>query len=103
MGPDLDQLAPSPTRPRADGDADESAYAPGDQDWGERVPTIHFALNQDRLRLIGLSPNEAAQQLQFLLTGVAITQVREDIRTVTWSRGPPARSVLILPSSPILR
>jgi multidrug efflux pump subunit AcrB len=52
------------------------------QDWGERVPTIHFALDQDRLRLIGLSPNDAAQELQFLLTGIAITQVREDIRTV---------------------
>src|SRR5262249_52750693 len=32
--------------------------------------------------LIGLSPAEAAQQLQFLLTGVTVTQVREDIRTV---------------------
>jgi len=29
-----------------------------------------------------LSPTEAAQQLQFLLTGVTVTQVREDIRTV---------------------
>jgi hypothetical protein len=39
-------------------------------------------LDQDRLRLIGLSPTEVAQQLQFLLTGVTVTQVREDIRTV---------------------
>ncbi|MFL5094248.1 MAG: efflux RND transporter permease subunit [Xanthobacteraceae bacterium] len=52
------------------------------RDWGERVPTAHFVLDQDRLRLIGLSPTEAAQQLQFLLTGVTVTQVREDIRTV---------------------
>src|SRR5215218_7907343 len=52
------------------------------QDWGQRSPTAHFALDQDRLRLIGLSPAEAAQQLQFLLTGVTVTQVREDIRTV---------------------
>jgi multidrug efflux pump subunit AcrB len=52
------------------------------RDWGERVPTAHFVLDQDRLRLIGLSPAEAAQQLQFLLTGVTVTQVREDIRTV---------------------
>ncbi len=51
-------------------------------DWGERVPTFHFILDQDRLRLIGLDPNDAAQQLQFLLTGVPVTQVREDIRTV---------------------
>ena len=52
------------------------------QDWGPRAPTAHFALDQDRLRLIGLTPNDAAQQLQFLLSGVAVTQVRENIRTV---------------------
>ena len=46
------------------------------------MPTVRFVLDQDRLRLIGLSPAEAAQQLQFLLTGVTVTQVREDIRTV---------------------
>ena len=48
----------------------------------ERSPTVRFVFDQDRLRLIGLSPTEAAQQLQFLLTGVTVTQVREDIRTV---------------------
>ena len=52
-------------------------------DWGERVPKLHFVLDQERLQLIGLSPGEAAQQLQFLLNGLAITQVREDIRAVT--------------------
>jgi multidrug efflux pump subunit AcrB len=51
-------------------------------DWGERVPTMHFVLDQDRLRAIGLSSQDAAQQLQFLLTGAPVTQVREDIRTV---------------------
>jgi multidrug efflux pump subunit AcrB len=51
-------------------------------DWGERVPTLHFVLDQARLRLIGLSPSEVSQQLQFLLTGVPVTEIREDIRTV---------------------
>jgi multidrug efflux pump subunit AcrB len=51
-------------------------------DSGERAPTLHFALDQQRLQLIGLTPAEAAEQLQFLLTGVSVTQVREDIRTV---------------------
>ncbi|WP_419900250.1 efflux RND transporter permease subunit [Roseomonas sp. USHLN139] len=53
-----------------------------DQDWGTRSPIAHFVLDQDRLRLIGLSPAEAAQQLQFLLSGVTVTRMREDIRTV---------------------
>lgn len=51
-------------------------------DWGQRVPTLHFSLNQDRLQAVGLTSNSVAQQLQFLLSGVAITSVREDIRSV---------------------
>ncbi|GAN77280.1 efflux RND transporter permease subunit [Acidisphaera rubrifaciens] len=51
-------------------------------DWGERVPTAHFVLDQTRLQLIGLSPSEVATQLQFLLTGIVVTQLRHDVRTV---------------------
>lgn len=51
-------------------------------DWGERVPTMHFVLDQDRLRAIGLTSQAAGEQLQFLLTGSTVSQVREDIRTV---------------------
>lgn len=52
------------------------------QDWGERAPTVHFVLDQARLQQIGLTSQDASQQIQFLLTGVPVTQVREDIRTV---------------------
>ena len=52
------------------------------EDWGNRVSTEQFVLDQSRLRLLGLSPTEVAQQLQFLLTGAPITQAREGIRTV---------------------
>jgi len=51
-------------------------------DWGERVPTLHLMLDQDRLRAIGLTSADVGQQLQFLLSGVTVSQVREDIRTV---------------------
>ncbi|MDR3432692.1 MAG: efflux RND transporter permease subunit [Rouxiella aceris] len=51
-------------------------------DWGPRVPTLHFTLDQDRLLAVGLTSNAVAQQLQFLLSGVPITSVREDIRSV---------------------
>jgi multidrug efflux pump subunit AcrB len=51
-------------------------------DWGSRVPTLHFTLDQDRLQATGLTSNAVAQQLQFLLSGVPITSVREDIRAV---------------------
>ena len=52
------------------------------QDWGQRQPTIHFVLDQDRLRLIGLNSGDAEEQIQFLLTGTPVTEVREDIRIV---------------------
>ncbi|CAE6689595.1 efflux RND transporter permease subunit [Paraburkholderia nemoris] len=51
-------------------------------DWGTRSPTLHFTLQQDRLQAVGLTSSAVAQQLQFLLTGVPVTAVREDIRTV---------------------
>ncbi|MGI8465691.1 efflux RND transporter permease subunit [Pectobacterium punjabense] len=51
-------------------------------DWGPRVPTLHFTLDQDRLQSVGLTSSAIAQQLQFLLSGVPITSVREDIRSV---------------------
>ena len=39
------------------------------EDWSERAPTAHFVLDQDRLRLIGLTSNDASQQIQFLSHG----------------------------------
>lgn len=52
------------------------------RDWGNRAPALRFVPDQDRLNLLGLSPAEVGQQLQFLLTGIAVTQIREDIRNV---------------------
>src|SRR6184192_3707311 len=52
------------------------------RDWGNRTPVLRFTPDQDRLNLIGLSPADVGQQLQFLLTGVTVTQVLEDIRNV---------------------
>lgn len=51
-------------------------------DWGTRVPALHLTLDQDRLQAVGLTSSSVAQQLQFLLTGIPVTEVREDIRTV---------------------
>ncbi|MGO4853694.1 efflux RND transporter permease subunit [Phaeovulum sp. W22_SRMD_FR3] len=52
------------------------------RDWGNRAPVVRFIPDQDRLSLLDLSPAEAGQQLQFLLSGIPVTQVREDIRNV---------------------
>src|SRR5438309_6099787 len=81
MGPDPDQLRTVANQVQAVMRAN-SHTRQVNQDWGERTPTVHFVLDQNRLQLMGLSSSEAAQQLQFLLTGVPVTQVRDAIRTV---------------------
>ena len=50
--------------------------------WGPRVPTLRFTLDQDRLNAVGLTSSSVGQQLQFLLSGIPMTEVREDIRLV---------------------
>ncbi|HRA80669.1 MAG TPA: efflux RND transporter permease subunit [Thauera sp.] len=51
-------------------------------EWDERAPMLHLAMDVERLRLLGLTPQDVSQQLQFQLSGIRITQVRQDIRTV---------------------
>ncbi|KLF89372.1 efflux RND transporter permease subunit [Enterobacter asburiae] len=51
-------------------------------DWGSRVPVLHFTLDQNRLQATGLTSSAVADQLQFLLSGVPVTSVRDDIRSV---------------------
>ncbi|WFC84582.1 efflux RND transporter permease subunit [Enterobacter quasiroggenkampii] len=51
-------------------------------DWGSQVPVLHFTLDQNRLQATGLTSSAVAEQLQFLLSGVPVTSVREDIRSV---------------------
>jgi len=81
MGPDPDKLR------EIAGEVEAVMLASPDMrtvntDWGQRVPTPHFSLNQDRLQAVGLTSNAVAQQLRFLLSGVPVTSVREDIRSV---------------------
>ncbi|CAI1506358.1 efflux RND transporter permease subunit [Serratia ficaria] len=81
-------MGPDPTKLREIADKVEKVMQASpmmrtvNTDWGPRVPTLHFTLNQDRLQAVGLTSNAVAQQLQFLLSGVPITSVREDIRSV---------------------
>ena len=81
MGPDPDRLRTLANQVQAVMRANPHTRQVN-QDWGERIPTVHFVLDQDRLQLMGLSSSDVAEQLQFLLTGAPVTQVREDIRTV---------------------
>jgi len=81
MGPDPDQLRQLAARVEALM-RQSPLMRTVNSDWGARVPVVHFHLSQDRLQAMGLTPAEAARQLQFLLSGAPVTAVREDIRSV---------------------
>ncbi len=51
-------------------------------EWDERVPVLHLRTDADRLRLMGFTPQDVAQQLQFQLDGAPVTQLRRDTRSV---------------------
>lgn len=51
-------------------------------DWGDRTPSEHLVLDQDRLRLLGLTPQDCKVQLQAILNGAPTTQMRDGIRSV---------------------
>ena len=51
-------------------------------DWGEKTPVLHLALDEERLHLLGLNPQDTALQLQAILQGATVSQVRSGDRTV---------------------
>jgi multidrug efflux pump subunit AcrB len=59
---------------------------PGTRDvqlaWGERAPSLRLELDQERVVQLGLSPQQVAQSVQALLSGVTTTQLREGERLV---------------------
>lgn len=81
MGPDAGKLREISARVQGVLQA-SSMMKTVNTDWGPLVPNLHFSLDQDRLQAVGLTSAAVSQQLQFLLTGVPITSVREDIRSV---------------------
>ena len=80
-GPDLDQVRKIAEQVRAIM-AQNSDMRDVHLDWGDLTPSVHLALDQERLRQVGLAPRDAANQLQALLNGIPSTQVREGLRTV---------------------
>lgn len=81
IGPDLDQIRAIAEQAR-DIIAENPDMVGTHLDWGMLTPTLHLVLDEERLRLIGLTPKSAAQQLQVLLNGTSVTQVRENLRSV---------------------
>lgn len=51
-------------------------------EWNERSPVAWLEMDPERLRLIGLTPRDVAEQLEFQSHGLAIGEIRQDIRSV---------------------
>ncbi|GAB4179573.1 MAG: efflux RND transporter permease subunit [Wenzhouxiangellaceae bacterium] len=52
-------------------------------EWDERAPIARLVMDAERLRRIGLTPREVAEQLEYQSHGIVIGEIRQDIRTVT--------------------
>ena len=61
--------------------------------WTERTPSIRLTVDQDRARAIGLATRDVAQNLQALLTGLPVTEMREgnDLVTIVARAAPTDR------------
>lgn len=81
FGPDPNQVRAIAHRVRTVMEANPHVVDPH-LEWDERMPVLHLRADADRLRLMGLTPQDVAQQLQFLLDGVPVAQLRRDTRTV---------------------
>ena len=51
-------------------------------DWNEQVKSVRLEVDQDRARVLGLTPQDIAQTLQTLLSGLTVTQHREGIERI---------------------
>src|SRR5262249_5264033 len=73
-------------------------------DWNEQVKSIRLEVDQDRARALGLTPQDVAQTLQTLLSGLTVTQYREGIEHIdVVARAVPAERLALkrLPTLPL--
>jgi len=51
-------------------------------EWDQRIPTLKLNMDEARLRMLGLTPRGVAQQIQYRLQGIPVTEIRQGIRSV---------------------
>jgi multidrug efflux pump len=51
-------------------------------DWNEQAPYLKLIVDQDRVRAMGLTPQDISQSLSMLISGLPITTVRDGIEKV---------------------
>jgi multidrug efflux pump subunit AcrB len=51
-------------------------------DWNEQAPYVKLTVDQDRVRALGMTPQDISQSLNFLISGVPITTVRSGVEKI---------------------
>jgi len=51
-------------------------------DWNEQAPFLRLAVDQDRARALGLTPQDISQSLAMLISGVQVTTLRDGVEKV---------------------
>lgn len=80
-GPDAQKVREIATRVRTAMQQDHRVLDPH-PNWGEQVKSVRLAVDQDRARALGLTPQEIGQTLATLLDGYTVTQQRRGIELV---------------------
>ena len=60
---------------------DQGALDPHLQ-WNEQTPSVRLVIDQDRARLLGVTPQEVSNRLQMSITGVTVTTLRDGVDPV---------------------
>jgi multidrug efflux pump subunit AcrB len=47
--------------------------------WNEQTPSVRLVIDQDRARLLGLTPQDIANRLRMMISGVTVTTLRDGI------------------------
>jgi multidrug efflux pump len=81
IGPDAKKVRDIACQVREVMRADDKVIDPH-LDWNEQAPYLKLAIDQDRVRAMGLTPQDIAQSLSMLISGVPITTVRDGIEKV---------------------
>ena len=81
IGPDTKKVRDIAYRVREVMRANNQAVDPH-LDWNEQSPYLKLVVDQDRVRALGMTPQDISQSLSMLLSGVPITTVRDGIEKV---------------------
>jgi multidrug efflux pump len=50
--------------------------------WNEQTPSVRLVIDQDRARMLGLTPQEVASRLRMMISGITVTTLRDGIDQV---------------------